>query len=404
VNGNPQGSPITAPARFGLLLVALLPVLLLGACTVRPELADPPRYALALRTAERPLPGDSVVRRSLLDSGLSFAAPASLLNYDARYSLQPPASLPGFDAADQVGERAGEQADALTGAPAPLLGGESFRQSLRIQLPFLFEQPLLISAEDRYRGLLTPEARASSRSAQLQWSPAALALGLRWAPGSALAPALPLRCQLSGSIELPGAVLTGRSGDGLKLQGQDCRVIVPQRGAAGVEVGRYSATWQWQRKRSNSSVHLLVLEAPEGLNTGTRVAARTPGYEFGASRAQKAGKLTADSSLALRRAGNQSGSREPFDWAARASLRRQFTDLLLSASLQREADPLWFLPNDTAGASVNSIELGIEFDRWIARQLATRHVGLGLVGRWAEPPTPDQAYDYRVLWNFSLRP
>lgn len=398
MNGNPAGSPITAPARCSLLLPVLLPALLLGACASRPDLADPPRYALALRTADSPLPGSDVLRRSLLDSGLSFAAPASLLRYDAHYSLQPPSSPPGVDAAAQAG--------AVAGTPAPLLGGESFQQNLRIQLPFLFEQPLLISAEDRYRGLLTPAAPASSRSAQLQWSPAPLALGLRWAPSGALTPALPLNCQLSGTIELPGAALTGRSGDGLKLQGQGCRVIVPQRGAAGVEVGRYSATWQWQRRRSNSSVHLLVLEAPESLNigAGANATARTSGYEFGASRAQKAGKLTADSSLALRRSGNQGGSREPFDWAARASLRRQFTDLLLSASLQREADPLWFLPNDTAGASVNSIELGIEFDRWIARQLATRHVGLGLVGRWAEPPTPDQAYDYRVLWNFTLRP
>lgn len=374
----------------------LLLASILGACAGRQELADPPRYALALGTADRPLPGSSVLRRSLLDSGLSFAAPASLLRYDAHYSLQPPSSLPGVDSAARVG--------AAASAPAPLLGGESFQQSLRIQLPFLFEQPLLISAEDRYRGLLAPSAPASSRSAQLQWSPAPLALGLRWAPGGALSPALPLNCQLSGTIELPGAALTGRSGDGLKLQGQGCRVIVPQRGAAGVEVGRYSATWQWQRKRSSSSVHLLVLEAPESLNAGASAAARTPGYEFGASRAQKAGKLTADSSLALRRTGHQGGGREPFDWTARTSLRRQFSDLLLSASLQREADPLWFLPNDTAGASINSIELGIEFDRWIARQLVTRHVGLGLIGRWAEPPTPEQAHDYRVLWNFTLRP
>ncbi len=393
---------MAARERCGLLLSALLPLLLLGACASQPELADPPHYELALRAVDGPLAGDTAERRSLFDSGLSFAAPASLLNYDARYSLQSPASPLGADAATQAGERASEQAGAIAVLPSQLLGGESFRQSLRIQLPFLFEQPLLISAEDRYRGLLTPEAPASSRSAQIQWSPAPVALGLRWVPGGALAPALPLNCQLSGTIELPGAMLTGRSGDGLKLQGQGCRVVVPEHGPAGVEVGRYSATWQWQRKRSSSSVHLLVLEAPESLVTSA--AARTPGYEFGASRAQKAGKLSADSSLALRRAGNQGGSREPFDWAARASLRRQFTDLLLSASLQREADPLWFLPNETTGASVNSIELGVEFDRWIARQLATRHVGLGLVGRWAELPTPDQSYDYRVLWNFTLRP
>ena len=35
-----------------------LPALLLGACASRPDLADPPRYALALRTADSPLPGD----------------------------------------------------------------------------------------------------------------------------------------------------------------------------------------------------------------------------------------------------------------------------------------------------------------------------------------------------------
>ncbi|MDP3294958.1 MAG: hypothetical protein Q8M37_09470 [Nevskia sp.] len=380
----------------------LLPVVfVLGGCasqsTELPELIDPARYQLALKT-DNPLQRGSIDRNPLLDGRLRFAAPASLLDYDARYSLLP--SLPPADASAAASE--------IPLLPSQLLGGESFQQSLRMRLPFLLAQPLMISAQESTRGLLTPEALATNRSAQLQWSPAPVAIGLRWTPADAAAQALPFSCQLSGSLELPGALLTGSSGDGLKLQGQGCRASAPDRGWSGVEVSRYSATWQWQRQRSNSSVHLLVLEAAERLNANR--ALQTPGYELGASRSQTIGKLTADSSVAVRHASVPGDARAPFDWSARASLSRQYSDLLLSASLQREADPLWFLPNETPGIGLatNSVELGLAFDRWIARQLATRHVGLGLVGRWTEMPNVnqavDQAYDYQVLWNLTLTP
>lgn len=388
--------------RNAALPIVLLPVVLvLGGCasqsTELPELIDPARYQLALKT-DNPLRRGSIDRNPLLDGRLRFAAPASLLDYDARYSLLP--SLPPADT--------GAAASEVALAPSQLLGGESFQQSLRMRLPFLLAQPLMISAQESTRGLLTPEALATNRSAQLQWSPAPVAIGLRWTPADAAAQALPFSCQLSGSLELPGALLTGSSGDGLKLQGQGCRASAPDRGWSGVEVSRYSATWQWQRQRSNSSVHLLVLEAAERLNADR--ALQTPGYELGASRSQTLGKLTADSSVAVRRASIPGDARAPFDWSARASLSRQYSDLLLSASLQREADPLWFLPNETPGIGLatNSVELGVAFDRWIARQLATRHVGLGLVGRWTEMPninqSVDQTYDYQVLWNLTLTP
>lgn len=384
-------------------------LLLLGACATRgpevPAFADPSRYEFAVKT-DNPLQRGTIDRSSLLDGAVRFAAPAKLFDYDARYSLQP--SLPslnsdtGADSALLAPSLAPSNEISL--APVQLLGSESLQQNLRMRLPFLLEQPLMISAQESTRGLLKPETLATSRSAQVQWAPAPVALGLRWTPADAAALAQPFSCQLSGTIELPGAMLTGRSGDGLKLQGQGCRASAPDRGLSGVEVSRYSATWQWQRKRSNSSVYLTMLEAAEHLNDSA--AQRAPGYEFGASRAQTFGLLTAGSSVALRHGGNAGDGREPLDWSARASLRRQFADLALSASLQREVDPLWFLPGESAGASLStrSIELGVAFDRWIARQLATRHVGLGLIGRWTELPTADQSYDYRVLWNFTLTP
>lgn len=388
--------------------MVLLPVVLVvGGCASRstelPELIDPARYQLALKT-DNPLQRGSLDRNSLLDGTLRFAAPSSLLDYDARYSL-----LPSLPSADVGVEAAGSEVTLL---PSQLLGSESFQQTLRMRVPFLFEQPLMISAEERTRGLLTPETLATSRSAQVKWAPAPLALGLRWTPADAAALALPFSCQLSGTLELPGALLTGRDGDGLKLQGQGCLASAPDRGLSGVEVGRYSATWQWQRRRSSSSVHLLMLQAADRLNAGT--AQQTPGYEFGVSRSQSIGELTTGSAVALRHASSPGDARAPFDWSGRASVSRQFTDLLLSASLQREADPLGFLPNETAriGLSTNSVELGVGFDRWIARQLSTKHVGLGLVGRWTEMPNlnqrsiqaVDQTYDYQVLWNLTLTP
>lgn len=396
--------------RNAALPMLLMPVMIvLGGCasqsTELPGLVDPARYQLALKT-DNPLQRGTIDRNSLLDGSLRFAAPSSLLDYDARYSLLP--SLPSTDVNAGVDAPGSE----VVLMPSRLLGTESFQQNLRMRVPFLFEQPLMITAEERTRGLLTPATLATSRSAQVKWAPAPMALGLRWTPADAAALALPFSCQLSGTLELPGALLTGRDGDGLKLQGQGCLASAPDRGLSGVEVGRYSATWQWQRTRSNSSVHLLVLEAADRLNADT--APQTPGYEFGVSRSQSIGEVTAGSAVALRHTSSPGDARAPFDWSGRASVSRQFTDLLLSASLQREADPLWFLPNETAriGLSTNSVELGVGFDRWIARQLSTKHVGLGLVGRWTEMPNlnqrsnqaVDQTYDYQVLWNLTLTP
>ena len=390
--------------------MVLLPVVLVvGGCasqsTELPGLIDPGRYQLALNT-DNPLQRGSLDRSSLLDGALRFAAPSSLLDYDARYSLLP--SLPPTD----IGVGIDAPGSEVALMPSQLLGNESLQQNLKMRVPFLFEQPLMITAEERTRGLLTPETLATSRSAQVKWAPAPVALGLRWTPADAAVLALPFSCQLSGTLELPGTRLTGRDDDGLKLQGQGCRASAPDRGLPDVDVGRYSATWQWQRKRSNSSVHLLVLEAADRLNADA--SPQTPGYEFGVSRSQSIGEVTAGSAVALRHASSPGDARAPFDWSGRASVSRQFTDVLLSASLQREADPLWFLPNETAriGLSTNSVELGVGFDRWIARQLSTKHVGLGLVGRWTEMPNlnqrssqaVDQTYDYQVLWNLTLTP
>lgn len=371
--------------RHTLLLMPLL----LAACASAPATpVDTAGYKLSLST-------DSVLQRRiidrdpLLDSSLQFAAPAQWLNYDVRYSLQPP-----LLASDQ---EAGPRNSTVL--PGQLLGTESLRQSLRMQLPFLLGQPLRIEAEDRYRGLLTPQAPTASRSAQLQWSPASLALGLRWTPVDDQTGVQPFSCQLAGSIELPGALLTGRDGDGLRLLGRGCRALAPDRGIAERTVNSYSATWEWRRRKSDSSVHLLMIEPAAGPAAANGRAAA--GYEFGASRTQKWRQLLTLSSVALRRTGEAQDRGEPLDWSAKATIRTELTQASLSASYQRASDPLWFLPGQQNVG--NSIELGLGLDRWIARQLTLPNVGLGMVWRRTEAIGLNQPADNLLMWNFTLR-
>ena len=375
--------------RENLRHTLLLTPLLLAACASAPVTpVDSAGYKLSLSTGSV-LQRRLIDRDPLVDSSLQFAAPAQWLNYDVRYSLQPPPQ--------PSGDGSGLQNSTML--PGQLLGSESLRQSLRLQLPFLLGQPLQIEAEDRYRGLLTPTAPTASRSAQLQWSPAPLALGLRWTPVDDQAGVQPFSCQLAGSIDLPGARLTGRDGDGLRLLGRGCRALAPDRGIAEQAVSSYSATWEWRRRKSDSSVHLLMIEpaastaAPHG-----RAAA---GYEFGASRTQKWRQLLTLSSVALRRSGETQDRGEPLDWSAKATIRTELAQASLSASYQRASDPLWFLPGQQNVG--NSIELGLGLDRWIARQLTLPNIGLGMVWRRTEAIGLNQPADSLLMWNFTLR-
>ncbi|MBA4284028.1 MAG: hypothetical protein C0434_00650 [Xanthomonadaceae bacterium] len=370
--------------------------LLAGCASTAPTVADDaPARGLRLK-ADSALQRRVIDRDPLLDGSLQFAAPAQWLHYDARYSLQP--VLPE-SAADGVRRD-------IAVAPEQMLGSESLRQSLRVALPFLLDQPLRLEAEDQYRGLLSSQAPTVSRSAQLRWAPAPVALGLRWTADDGAAATAPLRCPLDGSIELPGAVLTGRDGDALRFGGRGCRAQSAERGLVdALAVSSYSASWQRRGRKSDSGLHLLMMEPAASLpGADTRPA---PGYELGLSRAQRWRRWTAQSSVALRHAGAHGGGSggadrgEPLDWSARASLRTELPQASLSASYQRAADPLWFLPG--VPAIGNSVELGLGLDRWIARQLTMPNVGLGMVWRRSESTRAGQPADQSLIWTFSLQ-
>lgn len=381
--GNPCARVI-AP----LLAIALLLAAQLSGCASHGTAPEAPASGAGLRLkAESALYGSAVDRESLLDGSLQFAAPAQWLNYDARYSLQPalPAQPPD-----------GVRRDIAV-APVQMLGGESLRQNLRLALPFLLDAPLRLEAEDHYGGLLRPQAPVVSRTAQLQWSPAPLAFDLRWTPDHGTDSTSPLRCQLDGAIALPGTVLTGRDSDALRVGGRGCTAQSAERGVVDpLAVSSYSASWQRRGRKSDSSLHLLMIEpAAAPAVSDTRPA---PGYELGASREQRWRQWSAQSSVALRHAGHASG--EPLDWSARATLRTELPQASLSASVQRAADPLWFLPG--VPAIGNSVELGLGLDRWIARQLTVPNVGLGMVWRRSEATRAGQPADQSLIWTFRL--
>lgn len=367
--------------------------LLAGCASTAPTAADDSAAARGLRLkADSALQRRVIDRDPLLDGSLQFAAPAQWLNYDARYSLQP--VLP--EAASD-----GVRRDIAV-APEQMLGSESLRQRLQVALPFLLDQPLRLEAEDQYRGLLGSQAPTVSRSAQLRWAPAAVALGLRWTADDGPAATAPLRCQLDGAIELPGAVLTGRDGDALRLGGRGCRAQSAERGLVeALAVSSYSASWQRRGRKSDSGLHLLMMEPAASLpGADTRPA---PGYELGLSRAQRWQRWTAQSSVALRHAGTRVRVErgEPLDWSAKATLRTELPQASLSASYQRAADPLWFLPG--VAAIGNSVELGLGLDRWIARQLTVPNVGLGMVWRRSESTRAGQPADQSLIWTFTLQ-
>lgn len=393
----------TAPRSAARALGALLVAAQIGGCATTAPGVDDPAAGTGLRlTADSALQRRVIDRDPLLDGAVQYAAPARWLNYDARYSLQPVLPAQASD---------GVRRDIAV-APTQLLGSESLRQNLRLALPFLLDQPLRLEAEDQYRGLLGAQAPTVSRSAQLQWAPAPVALGLRWTADDGIAASTPLQCQLDGSVELPAALLTGRDGDALRFAGRGCRAQSAERGLPeALSVASYSASWQRRQRNADSSLHLLMIEPaahPQLADSHT-----APGYELGLSRAQRWQRWTAQSSVALRHAGSSLASGpggglagtaergEPLDWSAKATLRTELPQATVSASYQRAADPLWFLPG--MAAIGNSFEFGLGLDRWIARQLTMPNVGLGMVWRRSDSTRAGLPADQSLIWTFTLQ-
>lgn len=374
---NPDETGLTLP--FVRASVIGLILLLLDGCASE-GLADPDRYRVGL-TGDSALHRGALDRQPLLEGGLKFRAPDRLLNYDAGYVLKPGGNLLQNDV--------NATGSATT---TSLLGGESFGQEVHTRLPF-FEAPLLFGAQDRYRGLLTPQGTSAMRTAQLNWSPQPANFGLQWSTPDALAPQ-PFECSLRGSIDVPGTAIAAGSEDALKLTGRGCRVVAPDRGIANLDVNAYSAAWQWRAAAGDNGVHLTMIELQR------HQADTAAAFEVGASRTQKRGALSAKTSVAVRRATDPLSRREATAWSARATVSRQFEGVAVSASVQHAPDPLWFVPASTSGG--NRFELGFDFRRWIDTLLSTPHIGMGLTWSWTQPPVANQPIDARVLWNFSV--
>ncbi len=319
-----------------------------------------------------------------------LTAPDRLISYKADYAVKPGAGL----LQPSMFQATGNEWEPVT--PTIPLAGEDFGQRIDARVPF-FAAPLLVGVQDRYQGVLTGPGLAglaTARAADLSWAPDSLRVGLGWV-GPTEVPGI-FDCGLHASLSLPASLVSGSATQNLDFSGRGCKVFAPDRGLSDLDVDAWTAAWRWQGGAGKNAVHFTVME-PQALSTGTE--ALRPSYEVGAGRSLTRGKLSAKSSVAVRRVADPLTGRELTRWSAGATLSRQYRSVAVSASLQHGTDALWFLP---AYAGGDQFDIGLNFRRWIQNYLSLRNLDAGLTWSLTRPVLAGQPLDTRLFWTFSL--
>lgn len=311
------------------------------------------------------------------------------MSYDASYVVQ---------RGEVLKQLVDDDVQAPSTAALSSIGTQAIGQTFSLKLPQVDGAPIALDFRQSQTSQwsLNGDRLTEERVAALGWNPQPLGVSLRWsAPRAVIDVLSPLDCQLSGTISF-GTMPSTAAGQAVQISGRECNAVAPMRGVDGADVNSWAGSWLWGAPKRQQRVSLAMFESED-----PSLAADGGGYELSLSQVRTAGRWIGDAGLGVRRADRSAVDYEQTDWTAHASIQRRLDDISLTASWQRAADPLWFLP--TVAAPADQYSVGFNLRPWMQRVWQRSDVSSALTYQLVRPYMAEAAANSLLQWSLTVR-